>query len=313
MKSRSFVPIVHTRAQAARSANVKSSDEEEVPKKVPKKVIPPKVVVAPPTNRNVGPPPPAVAKRAEPAYKTQPASYNPTIATDVYSRTIDLSQTPLPQPISTFPLLIYPHDVPQLPFTITVLHDNRQGKYESNEDHLSLASDRPMNEATATVSSADATLEQEIPIADNVIPTVNETATSITPTNVYTGVPHLLKDLPKLSGDFGNGTDHANGFIHFINNNPAHRMAVSTSQPVMYFVTTVKRGDSVEPTQAADNDNDNSLSTDRLLVDDWGQSIFKLGGDDEQSASLRPEKCESSRSTTDCDTDTDTDTDRYQD
>ena len=69
----------------------------------------------------------------------------------------------------------------------------------------------------------------------------------------------------------------------------------------------------MELTQTADNDNDNSLSTDRLLVDDWGQSIFKLGGDDEQSASLRPEKCESSRLTTDCDTDTDTDTDRYRD
>ena len=42
-----MVPIVRTRAQAARNANVESSDEEEVPEKVPKKVIPPKVVVAP--------------------------------------------------------------------------------------------------------------------------------------------------------------------------------------------------------------------------------------------------------------------------
>ena len=132
----SFVPIVRTRAQAARDANVESSDdEEEAPKEVPKKVITPKVVVAPPsketikvsatkpsqpppsatitedpepehpfreakdavyappTDRNVGTPLPQVAKKPEPAYKTQPAVYNPTIATDVYSRTMDLPIT----------------------------------------------------------------------------------------------------------------------------------------------------------------------------------------------------------------------------
>ena len=132
----SFVPIVRTRAQAARNANVESSDEEEeVPEKEPKKVIPPKVVVASPTkkvvevsatkipqpppiatieevpepehpfreakdavyasptDRNVGIPLPIVTKKAEPAYKTQPAIYSPTIATDVYSRTMDLPIT----------------------------------------------------------------------------------------------------------------------------------------------------------------------------------------------------------------------------
>ena len=46
----SFVPIVRTQAQAARNANIESSDdEEEAPKEVPKKVIPLKVVVVPPS------------------------------------------------------------------------------------------------------------------------------------------------------------------------------------------------------------------------------------------------------------------------
>ena len=132
-----FVPIVRTRAQAARSTNVESSDEEEeeAPKEVPKKVTTPKVVVAPPetrnnkvsatesvqppptaaielvpetehpfrnardaayappTERNVGTPPPVPPKKAEPAYRTQPTIYNAAIATDVYSRAMDLPIT----------------------------------------------------------------------------------------------------------------------------------------------------------------------------------------------------------------------------
>ena len=46
-------------------------------------------VYAPPTSRNVGAPIPHVTKKSEPAYKTQPAIYKPSIATDVYSRTMD--------------------------------------------------------------------------------------------------------------------------------------------------------------------------------------------------------------------------------
>ena len=48
----SFVLIVCMQAQAARNANIESSDEEEeVLENVPKKVIPPKVVVAPPSKK----------------------------------------------------------------------------------------------------------------------------------------------------------------------------------------------------------------------------------------------------------------------
>ena len=44
---------------------------------------------APPTERNIGAPISYVAKKSEPAYKTQPAIYKPSITTDVYSRTMD--------------------------------------------------------------------------------------------------------------------------------------------------------------------------------------------------------------------------------
>ena len=37
----------------------------------------------PPADQNVGAPPPQVTKKPEPAYKTQPAVYNPLITTDV--------------------------------------------------------------------------------------------------------------------------------------------------------------------------------------------------------------------------------------
>jgi len=43
----------------------------------------------PPTERNIGIPTQQEGKKSEPAYKTQPAIYSPTIATDVYSRTLD--------------------------------------------------------------------------------------------------------------------------------------------------------------------------------------------------------------------------------
>ena len=127
-----FVPLVQTRAQTARRAQVESSDDkEDVP--VPKKITPLKVMAwptekepvvdsgpvpiamphvttvenevitiehpfknakdaayTPPTDRNIGVPAPQVNKKSEPAYKQQPVIYKASIATDVYSRTMDM-------------------------------------------------------------------------------------------------------------------------------------------------------------------------------------------------------------------------------
>lgn len=44
---------------------------------------------APPTERNIGAPDPPTMRKAEPAYKTQPSIYKASIATDVYSRTME--------------------------------------------------------------------------------------------------------------------------------------------------------------------------------------------------------------------------------
>ena len=44
---------------------------------------------APPTSRNIGAPAPQNNKKSEPAYRTQPSIYKASIATDVYSRTMD--------------------------------------------------------------------------------------------------------------------------------------------------------------------------------------------------------------------------------
>lgn len=117
-----FVPTVRTRAQA-RNARVEISDDEEEPSAKPtaKKIaarptnkekeveqiteahieeVAPEhpfreakdAAYAPPTDRNVGAPV-AQGKKAEPAYKTQPAIYKASIASDVYSRTMDVPIT----------------------------------------------------------------------------------------------------------------------------------------------------------------------------------------------------------------------------
>ena len=62
--------------------------------------------------------------------------------------------------------------------------------------------------------------------------------------------------------DFDDWIDQVNGFIHFINDNPAHRMAISTSPPVTCFVTTIEQGNSAEPTRGVDDDDDRQTSYD---------------------------------------------------
>ena len=51
------------------------------------------IAYTPPTNRNVGVSAPQANKKSEPAYKQQPVIYKVLIATNTYSRTIDMPIT----------------------------------------------------------------------------------------------------------------------------------------------------------------------------------------------------------------------------
>ena len=96
----------------------------------------------------------------------------------IIERQTDISWSSASQPVSTFLFCIYPHDVPQLPFTFTMPQNNARGQHKPNEGHLSLTGDRPMDEATVTISPTNVDLG----------------ATSISPTNVHTSVPYLVRD-----------------------------------------------------------------------------------------------------------------------
>ena len=67
-------------------------------------------------------------------------------------------------------------------------------------------------------------------------------------------------DEEELEDNFDDWINQVNGFIHFINDNPAHRMAISTLPPVMCFVTTIKQGNSAEPTRKVNDDDDKQTS-----------------------------------------------------
>ena len=99
-----------------------------------------------------------------------------SLSSSIIERQTDLSRTSALQPASTFPFCIYSHNIPRLPFTITMTQNSMQRQHESNKDHLTI--NRPMNEATDTISPTNSAME----------------LTSISLTSVHTSVPYLVRD-----------------------------------------------------------------------------------------------------------------------
>ena len=84
----------------------------------------------PPTDRNIGVPAPQTNKKSEPAYKQQSTIYKVSIATDVYSRTMDMPITVTQQEL----LSLSPEVRAQIREAITTHHIAVQGNQEQTSE-----------------------------------------------------------------------------------------------------------------------------------------------------------------------------------